>query len=110
MRKLKLFLALALAASVCVPTVNVTNVTATETVVINNATELASAIINQKDGQTWQIAAGTYDLTEELVKNYADLDIMGRKGWVFPITADDLTIIGEGDVTITSSYNPNTGA
>lgn len=110
MRKLKLFLALALAASVCVPTVNVTNVTATETVVINNATELASAIKNQEDGQTWQIAAGTYDLTEELVKTYADLDIMGRKGWVFPITADDLTIIGEGDVTITSSYNPNTGA
>lgn len=35
---------------------------------------------------------------------------MGTKGWVFPITADDLTIIGEGDVTITSSYNPNTGA
>ena len=110
MRKLKLFLALALAASVCVPTVNVTNVTATETVVIDNATELADAIKNQKDGKTWQIAAGTYDLTEELVKNYADLDIMGTKGWVFPITADDLTIIGEGDVTITSSYNPNTGA
>ena len=117
MRRLKLFLALALAASVCVPTVNVTNVTATTTnenvVEISNATELAAAIASQADGgadgQTWVLSAGEYVLTKGMIDTYSSLKINNATGFVFPITANNLTIVGEGDVTITSDYDPNTG-
>lgn len=117
MRRLKFFLALALAASVCVPTVNVTNVTATTTnenvVEISNATELAAAIASQADGgadgQTWVLSAGEYVLTKGMIDTYSSLKINNATGFVFPITANNLTIVGEGDVTITSDYDPNTG-
>ena len=117
MRRLKLFLALALAASVCVPTVNVTNVTATTTnenvVEISNATELAAAIASQADGgadgQTWVLSEGTYDLSKELMTKYSSLVINNESGLVFPITANNLTIKGTGNVVLTSSYDPNTG-
>lgn len=60
MRKLKLFLALALAASVCVPTVNVTNVTATttnENVVefVPGMSSLEEEIANAQEGTTIQL-------------------------------------------------------
>ena len=78
----------------------------TETVKIKNATELADAIAAQADGQVWELAAGTYDLTEALMAKYADKTINGESKFVFPIVADNLTIKGTGDVLITSSFDP----
>lgn len=78
----------------------------TETVKIKNATELADAIAAQADGQVWELAAGTYDLTEALMAKYADKTINGQQNFVFPIVVDNLTIKGTGDVVITSSFDP----
>lgn len=71
---------------------------------IKTVDELVAAIENQQDGETWEIQAGTYDLGDKC-RSFG-LTINGEQGFVFPITADNLTIRGVGDVTITSSYDP----
>lgn len=81
-----------------------------ETKNITNKDELIAAINSQQDGQTWILAPGTYDIGEGCIGN--GLEIAGQTGFVFPITANDITIkkgAGEGDVIITSSYDSNTG-
>lgn len=77
-----------------------------KTIEITNSGELTQAILNQKKGQTWNIAAGEYVIGDE-VYNSDDFEIGGEKNFVFPITVDDLTIVGNGDVTITSNIRPN---
>ena len=52
-------------------------------ITINNTSELIDAIKNQKDGQTWIIASGEYDVTE--VFN-------GQSGSSFIIEKDNITI------------------
>lgn len=78
---------------------------------ITNAEELANAIANQDDGQTWYIQEGEYVLTEELLAKYADKQpgTSGQGGWYFPLWANDLTIIGQGDVVITSDVETANG-
>lgn len=77
-----------------------------DTIEINTAEELIKAIQNQKDGQTWVIANGTYDIGCA----GANVEINGHTGFVFPITADGITIKGangaDSNVEITSSYTP----
>lgn len=77
-----------------------------KTVEIDSSADLINAIQNQADGQTWNIAAGTYYINEEVYNNEAFV-INGEKNFVFPITASNLTIVGNGDVTITSNVRPN---
>lgn len=77
-----------------------------KTVEIDSSADLINAIQNQADGQTWNIAAGTYYINEEVYNNEAFV-INGEKNFVFPITVSDLTIVGNGDVTITSDVRPN---
>lgn len=77
-----------------------------KTIEITNSEELTQAILNQKKGQTWNIAAGEYFIGDE-VYNSSDFEINGEKNFVFPITVSDLTIVGNGDVTITSNVRPN---
>ena len=80
----------------------------TAVVEISTAEELAKAIANQADGQTWNLQPGTYDLTEDLMKEYAAQEINGETEFYFPITADNLTING-GGATVTSSYYQENG-
>ena len=78
---------------------------APEVVNIQTVDQLAAAIKKQQDGQTWNIAAGTYTLTQTQLDVYKDWKNPGESsqgGWYFPLYADDLTINGIGDVTITS--------
>lgn len=80
-------------------------------VTITNAQELARAIANQEDGQTWTIQEGTYNLTQNELDLYKDEQpgSSGQGGWYFPLWANGLTIIGEGDVTITSEVESSNG-
>lgn len=64
-------------------------------VTITNLTELRSAIENQADGQTWTIQPGSYGLAP-----FAGITVNGQTGWHFPVTANNLTIIGVGNPTI----------
>lgn len=81
--------------------------------VITNATDLADAIANQKANETWKLAEGTYNLEEELILTYADWKNPGSSSqgnWYFPIHEEGITIIGEGDVTVTSDVETKNGA
>jgi len=62
---------------------------------ISNIAELRSAIRNQADGQTWNIAAGEYGLAP-----FTDITVEGQTGWYLPITASNLTINGIDNPTI----------
>ena len=75
-----------------------------ESISISTEEQLKSAIQNQADGQVWEISAGTYDIGDAGLS--VNVTINGETGFVFPIYANNLTIRGIGDVTITSSYNP----
>jgi|GEM_PF-4943371 len=66
---------------------------------ISTSSQLVNAIKNQADDQTWIIEAGIYDLP------IGTETIEGQTGWYFPITANNLTITGEGNPIITSTSN-----
>ena len=70
--------------------------------VITNAEGLANAIANQQANETWKLTEGTYNLTQECLDLYADWSEPGQGNWYFPIHEQGITIIGEGDVTVTS--------
>ena len=73
---------------------------------INSSEDLIDAIKNQRDGQTWILAEGEYDISDSIINE--DFKINEETGFVFPITVDNLTIKAEknADVLITSSYDP----
>ena len=82
---------------------------------ISSDAELVKAINNQKDGQTWILEDGNYNVfnTESEDELYdfsikSDPDKDPQTDFVFPITANNLTIKGangsKSNVTITSSY------
>ena len=79
-----------------------------ETIQIASSADLIKAIREQKAGQTWVLATGEYDVSDDCIDLQANIN-NHESGFVFPIFVDDLTIRGEGDVTITSTYDPNTG-
>lgn len=76
---------------------------------IASADDLARAIKNQADGQTWNLASGTYDLGEEQLAQYEDVQASGRVGWYLPLAANNITINGNG-ATLTSSVVRPDGA
>ena len=80
-------------------------------ITITNHEELSDAIANQQNGQTWNISAGTYVLDAGDLAKYAGLQpgTSGQGGWYFPINSQ-ITIIGEGDVTITTDVEAPNGA
>lgn len=69
---------------------------------IASADDLAAAVAKQEDGQTWHLAQGIYELTQDHLEQYAHWDAPGQGGWYFPLHADGLTIVGSGQVVITS--------
>lgn len=94
-KTLIIFLAIALLLAI-MPTMALA---AGETVTITNAAELMAAIVNQDDNQTWNIAAGVYDIDRN-----NSISGEGQTGWYFPIVADGITIIGAGiDQTVITS-------
>ncbi|MGI5959281.1 MAG: hypothetical protein ACOX60_07700 [Massiliimalia sp.] len=79
---------------------------------ISSAKALATAIANQKANQTWNLAAGTYNLDQDCLDLYADWNESTgspQGNWYFPIHKDGIKIIGQGDVTITSSVETVNG-
>ena len=84
-----------------------------EIISIKSSEDLVNAIKNQKNGQTWELAAGEYDVynAEGTLTGTYDSQINGETGFAFPITANNLKIKAadgaEGKVTITSSYRPD---
>ena len=82
------------------------NGTENATIQIDDSAELIDAIKGQADGQTWILAPGTYDISDDCRDISANINNV-TSGFVFPIFVDNLTIQGTGDVTITSSYTPS---
>ncbi len=77
---------------------------AADTKTITTADELAAAILAQADDETWILAPHTtFDLAPALVDTYGGIEINGSKDFIFPITADNLTIKGGTGTVITSS-------
>lgn len=92
--------------------INVNTNSKLNTIIINNTEDLSNAIANQKPNQIWKIKEGIYDLTEIELNKYKDWknpETSSQGGWYFPIYEDNITIIGEGDVTITSSVESENG-
>lgn len=77
---------------------------------IGSADDLAAAIAGQEEGQVWRIAEGVYRLGQEHLNQYAHWDAPGQGGWYLPLYADNLTILGEGQVVITSTVDRPNGA
>ena len=82
------------------------NGTENATIQIDDSAELIDAIRGQADGQTWILAPGTYDISDDCREISANINNV-TSGFVFPIFVNNLTIQGTGDVTITSSYTPS---
>ena len=80
-----------------------------DAIVIDTPQKLAEAIRDQADDQYWLIKDGTYDLTQDLLDVYKDHTLSGRTGWYLPLTADNLQIVGQGNVVITSSVSTENG-
>ena len=92
--------------------INVNTNSKLNTIIINNTEDLSNAIANQKPNQIWKIKEGIYDLTEIELNKYKDWknpETSSQGGWYFPIYEDNITIIGEVDVTITSSVKSENG-
>ena len=79
---------------------------------IDTVADLSDAISNQQSNQTWKIAAGTYKLTQNDLNKYDDIQpgTSGQGNWYFPIWQNNITIVGEGDVTITSDVHTDNGS
>ena len=77
--------------------------TISEIVEIDSIEDLNSAIENQDNNQYWIINEGTYSLLQ------GTKSVNGQTGWFFPITANDLTIVGKGDVTIKAGIDVANG-
>lgn len=103
MKKATALIAALLLALALVPTAALAD---GETVKISTSAQLMTAITNQLPGQTWILAAGTYDISRNTV-----LSIGGQTGWYFPIIANGITIKGAGigKTTITSSVVSRNG-
>ncbi len=83
-----------------------------DTIEITNVDELSNAIVNQKSNQIWKIKNGIYNLTEQELnkyKNWKNPGTSSQGNWYFPIYEDNITLIGEGNVTITSSVETANG-
>lgn len=73
--------------------------------IIKNATELRTALKEQKDGEFLALKSGTYNLDRDEATKYGD-----QTGWYFLITANKLTIRGFGNVVIKSTTESDNGA
>lgn len=95
-----------------VPTSNEpSNTPKTSSVVeIDSNEDLVNAILHQAEGQTWMFtAAGIYDAANASSGGTYSTD---QGSFALPIHVNDLTITkadGVGNVTLTSSYRPNSG-
>lgn len=103
-KKLRLW-CIVLAVAMLLVALPVTAMAADEPVIISNVAELTEAIQKQDDGQTWIIKSGTYDLPRDNVT-----EVEGQTGWYMAITANNITIQGEGMPVLTSTTESANGA
>lgn len=87
--------------------VNVSGNTDSGEIRITTVDELVNAIRNQQDGQKWVIESGVYDIADSIYSKPISHPINGQTNFIFPIYANNLSITGEGDVLITSSFDPH---
>lgn len=80
-----------------------------EVIEIDSADGLAAAIAGQQAGQTWKLAPGVYELTQAHLDLYAHWDAPGQGGWYFPLYADGLTLLGQGEVVVTTEVQSQNG-
>lgn len=87
-----------------------TALAAGEEIHVSNVEELVAAIADQEDGDTIILDAGTYDVADRCTTIEANINGVAS-GFVLPIFADNVTLrAAEGAaVTLTSSFDPNTG-
>lgn len=88
-----------------VPTVQYYEKYLPETIFISSVDQLTEAINSQADGQIWLITNGTYNH-----ERFDDITAGGQTGWYLPITANNLTIIGEskeGTIITSDVESPN---
>ena len=76
--------------------------------VIDSNEDLVYAIKNQADNQKWIIKSGNYTLNRNFEDEYG-APTSSQTGWFFPITANNLTITGEGTVSITAGEDAENG-
>ncbi|MBQ7405261.1 MAG: hypothetical protein IJV90_02450, partial [Candidatus Methanomethylophilaceae archaeon] len=77
---------------------------------VENLSELKGAILNQKDGQVWNIATGTYDFTTDWsVDLKTKTHVKNVTGFIFPVWANDITINCATDVVIRDSTGRSNG-
>jgi len=71
---------------------------------IENLSELKGAILNQEDGQVWNIATSTYEFTTDWsVDLTTKTAVENVTGFIFPVWANDITINCATDVIIRDS-------
>lgn len=89
-----------------VPTVKYIKKYPAGTKFISNEAELTAAINAQAEGQTWVLKNGTYN-----TPRFDNITQGGQTGWYFPITANNITIIGESkeNVILTSNVESANG-
>ncbi len=98
-KTISIFLTIAL-----VFTMGAVTVFAADTKYITTSAELAQAILNQADGETWILAPNTtFDLDPTQVATYSAISINSETNFIFPIKANNLTIKGGMGTVITSS-------
>jgi hypothetical protein len=86
-----------------VPTVSYVNKYPVGAKFISTNDQLTAAINSQADGQTWIIKDREYS-----IPRFDNITVSGQSGWYFPITANNITIIGESkEGTIITSDTPS---
>lgn len=76
-------------------------------ITINNIDELYLAINNQKDGDYWVLKAGTYTLdpSKSNIEVKMNENEQTSTGWQMPLVANNITVVGEGDVKIVYDFS-----
>ncbi len=108
-KALSILASTAMALSLCALPMGVHAANEGNVIKIESVDQLANAIENQADGQTWEIAAGEYVLEQRHLDQYSDKEILNQGKWYFPLTASNLTLKGDGDVTIKTNVKQANG-
>lgn len=76
-------------------------------ITIENSTQLTNAINNQQDNQFWLIKEGTYNLDPTKTTK---IEYNNQSNYYFPIVKNNITIVGIGNVKITSNIETANGS
>lgn len=76
-------------------------------ITIENSTQLTNAINNQQDNQFWLIKEGIYNLDPTKTTK---IEYNNQSNYYFPIVKNNITIVGIGNVKITSNIETANGS